>query len=110
MTPKVFGDVYESHIRYWQEQATTQAVVVRSPVTAAALADMVQTILAHVDACLEFTLLAPEARESAKNLINPTNNYRPEYEKKSAQKKTNSGLFGTTFRCFLILFLFNCYY
>ena len=31
MFPKVFGDVYESHIRYWREQAQKQAVVVRSP-------------------------------------------------------------------------------
>ena len=36
-------------------QAKKQADVVRSPVTAAALADIVQTIRAHVDACLEFT-------------------------------------------------------
>ena len=55
MFPKVFGDVYESHIRCWRERAQPQAVVVGSPVTAAALADMVQTIRAHVDACLEFT-------------------------------------------------------
>ena len=73
MTPKVFGDVYESHIRYWREQATHQAVVVISAVTAAALADMVQTIRAHVDACVEFTLLVPEAWESAKTLITTKN-------------------------------------
>ena len=62
----------ESHITSIRLQAKKQAEVVRSPITAAALGDIVQTIRAHGDACLEFTtsklhpliLAMPEERHS----------------------------------------------